>query len=96
MSLSRCRRQSETRGLINAAKFALMKSDAVIVNVGRAPVIAEEALYNALAEKQNRRRLYRCLVRISHAGRSGTQAFALPDLGARQRHHDTALQLTQQ
>ena len=42
----------ETRGLINAAKFALMKSDGVIVNVGRAPVIAEEALYNALAEKQ--------------------------------------------
>ena len=34
----------ETRGLINAAKFALMKSGAVIVNVGRAPVIAEEAL----------------------------------------------------
>ena len=42
----------ETRGLIDADKFALMKSDAVIVNVGRAPVIAEEALYNALAEKQ--------------------------------------------
>jgi len=29
-----------------------MKSDAVLINVGRAPVIAEEALYNALAGKR--------------------------------------------
>ena len=41
-----------TRGLIDVHKFDLMKSDAVIVNVGRAPVLVEEDLYNALAEKR--------------------------------------------
>jgi len=42
----------ETRGLIDATKFDLMKTSATIINVGRAPVIDEEALYNALAEKR--------------------------------------------
>ena len=43
----------ETRGLIDAAKFALMKSGAVIVRCrARTGHRKEEALYNALAEKQ--------------------------------------------
>lgn len=42
----------ETRRMIDEAQFAQMKSNAVLINVGRAPVIAEEALYNALAQKQ--------------------------------------------
>ena len=41
----------ETRGMIDTEQFNHMKSDAVLINVGRAPVIAEEALYNALAKK---------------------------------------------
>ena len=42
----------ETRGLFDAAKFNLMRGDAVLINVGRAPVVAEEDLYNALRNKQ--------------------------------------------
>lgn len=42
----------ETRGLIDAGRFACMKPDGILINVGRAPVVDEEALYNALAEKR--------------------------------------------
>jgi len=38
----------ETRGLIGAAEIAAMKSSAVIINVGRGPVIDEPALIAAL------------------------------------------------
>jgi phosphoglycerate dehydrogenase-like enzyme len=39
----------ETAGLVNAAAFAAMRPDAVVLNVGRGGVIDEAALYNALA-----------------------------------------------
>jgi phosphoglycerate dehydrogenase-like enzyme len=39
----------ETAGLVNAAAFAAMRSDSVVINVGRGGVIDEAALYNALA-----------------------------------------------
>lgn len=39
-----------TTGLLGAAELALLKPSAVIVNVGRGPVIDERALYEALAE----------------------------------------------
>lgn len=39
-----------TTGLLGAAELALLKPTAVIVNVGRGPVIDERALYEALAE----------------------------------------------
>jgi phosphoglycerate dehydrogenase-like enzyme len=42
----------ETRGLINAARLALMKPTALVVNIGRALICDEEALYAAL--KDNR------------------------------------------
>lgn len=38
----------ETRGMIGAAEFAAMKSNAVILNIGRGPVIDEAALVQAL------------------------------------------------
>jgi phosphoglycerate dehydrogenase-like enzyme len=41
---------AETRGLIGAAEFAVMKHDAVIINVGRGPVIEESAMIKALSE----------------------------------------------
>jgi phosphoglycerate dehydrogenase-like enzyme len=40
----------ETKGLIGEAEFAAMKPDAVILNVGRGPVIDEQAMIRALTE----------------------------------------------
>lgn len=42
----------ETRGLVGEAEFAAMKPDAVVINVGRGPVIDEGALVLALAHKR--------------------------------------------
>ncbi len=42
----------DTHGLIDDARFAGMKPDAVIINVGRGLVIDEGALYRALAERR--------------------------------------------
>jgi phosphoglycerate dehydrogenase-like enzyme len=43
---------AETVGLINEAEFAAMKSSAVIINVGRGPVIDERATVNALSHNK--------------------------------------------
>jgi phosphoglycerate dehydrogenase-like enzyme len=40
---------SETRGMIGEAEFAAMKPTAVMINVGRGPVINEEAMIRALS-----------------------------------------------
>jgi phosphoglycerate dehydrogenase-like enzyme len=42
----------ETRGMIGDAEFAAMKPTAVIVNIGRGPVIDEAAMVRALTEKR--------------------------------------------
>ena len=42
----------ETRGLIGARAFALMKSTAILINTSRGPVVDSEALYQALQEGQ--------------------------------------------
>jgi phosphoglycerate dehydrogenase-like enzyme len=42
----------ETQGLIGAAQFARMRPDAYLINVGRGPIVDEEALYNALRERR--------------------------------------------
>ena len=43
---------SETRGMIGAPEFAAMKPTAVVINVGRGPVIDEQALIGALTDKR--------------------------------------------
>jgi phosphoglycerate dehydrogenase-like enzyme len=42
----------ETLGMIGEAEFAAMKPDAVIINVGRGPVIDEPAMLKALSENR--------------------------------------------
>ncbi len=42
----------QTRGLIGQAELAAMRTEAVILNVGRGPVIEEQALFDALAERR--------------------------------------------
>ena len=44
----------ETRGLIGPAEFAAMKETAVVINLGRGPVIHEGALIKALSEHRIR------------------------------------------
>jgi phosphoglycerate dehydrogenase-like enzyme len=44
----------ETERLIDAGRFAAMKSSAVLINVGRGHIVDEDALYAALKEKRIR------------------------------------------
>ena len=44
----------QTRGLIADAEFAVMKNNAVLINVGRGPTIDERALIKALSENRIR------------------------------------------
>ncbi len=43
---------ADTRGLIGAAALAAMRPDARIINVGRGPVIDEQALFSALQQRR--------------------------------------------
>src|SRR6202047_4913042 len=43
---------SETRSMIGKPEFAAMKTTAVIINVGRGPIIDEAAMINALFERR--------------------------------------------
>ena len=43
---------AETRGMIGAKEFAAMKPGAVVINVGRGPIIDEAAMIQALTEKR--------------------------------------------
>jgi phosphoglycerate dehydrogenase-like enzyme len=44
----------ETRGMIGDAEFAAMKPEAVVINIGRGPVIDEAAMIRALSERRIR------------------------------------------
>jgi phosphoglycerate dehydrogenase-like enzyme len=41
-----------TRGMIGEAEFAAMKPEAVVINIGRGPVIDEAAMLRALASRR--------------------------------------------
>lgn len=42
---------AETRGLLGAAEFRMMKPEAIVINIGRGPIIQEAALIRALQER---------------------------------------------
>src|SRR5204863_9655937 len=42
----------ETKGLIDTRRLALMKPTALLINIGRAAIVDEEALYRALSGNQ--------------------------------------------
>lgn len=42
----------ETRGLIDARRLSLMRPTALLINIGRAAIVEEEALYRALSENR--------------------------------------------
>jgi len=42
----------QTQGLVDAAALQAMRPNAVLVNVGRGPVVAEQALYDALSQRR--------------------------------------------
>jgi phosphoglycerate dehydrogenase-like enzyme len=42
----------ESRGLIDARRLSLMKSTALLINIGRAAIVDEEALYQALRDRR--------------------------------------------
>ena len=46
-----CPLTHETRGMLNRRRLRLLKKDAVLINVARAEIIEEEALYDALRER---------------------------------------------
>ncbi|MDF1686668.1 MAG: 2-hydroxyacid dehydrogenase [Parvibaculaceae bacterium] len=46
-----CDLNPDTYHLIDAASFKTMKSDAILINVARGPVVEEQALYQALASQ---------------------------------------------
>ena len=50
--LVNCPLTLETRGLLGKTQFALMKSDAVLINTARGPIVDEAALIEALANNQ--------------------------------------------
>ena len=47
-----CALAPETQGLIDARRLALMKPGALLINVARAPITDEDALYAALKDGQ--------------------------------------------
>jgi len=44
----------ETRGMMNAERFALMKPDAVLINTSRGGLVVDDALFDALKNKKIR------------------------------------------
>ncbi|MBV1705475.1 MAG: phosphoglycerate dehydrogenase [Hyphomicrobiales bacterium] len=67
-----------TRGLVGAAALGAMRADAIILNVGRGPVIDEAALYEALRERRIGGAVIDTWYRYPSASEPGPLPSALP------------------
>ena len=65
---------AQTQGLVDAAALQSMRPSAWLVNVGRGPVVAEQALYDALQAQAPRRRRHRHLVPVPDADATRVRA----------------------
>ena len=77
MVLISCGLAPETVGLIDARRLALLKPGALLINVARAAIVDEDALYSALKEGH----LGGAALDVwwqSHPGRAGPEAIAPP------------------
>src|SRR5215469_6763602 len=80
----------ETRGLIDARRLALMKPDALLVNIGRAAIRGRGAV-RCVTQQTDRRRRPRRVVAALGRGKARPAAVALPVSRIAERHHDAAL-----
>lgn len=89
-----CPGGAATRHLINASTLALMKSTAVVINTARGSVVDEEALANALAQRQIAAAgldVYEREPAVSPALRELENAVLLPHLGSATLEARTAM-----
>jgi len=70
----------ETAGLIGARELALLPAEAILVNIGRGPIVDEAALYDALASRRLRAAGLDVWYRYpeNEAARAGTMPAHLP------------------
>jgi phosphoglycerate dehydrogenase-like enzyme len=73
-----CPLNDATRGMIGEAQLAQMKPDAVLINIARGPIVAEDALYEALAARRIGGAVLDTWYRYPEPGDSGIRPSRLP------------------
>lgn len=73
-----CPLNDQTRGLVGARELAAMKRTALLVNVGRAPLVQEQPLFEALRERRIGRAVLDVWYHYPAAGQAELAPSALP------------------
>ena len=80
----------ETRGIVGADAFAQMRSDAVLINVARGPVVDEQALYDALNDNRIAGAVIDTWYQYPEPGQSQCMPSKLPFHALTKYRHDPA------